>query len=199
MMILTLLLVSWTTNDPTWSKEVSVMHGRKAVVRYQSRIEDSFLIVKATHEQGWHTYAMDNEARALAALQGKMSLGIEKGIEIKVEGGWELVGSWLQTKPTDLSKPELRWFTYGFDQTAFFAARVKKIRSDPILVHIRGQACSGETCCNVDITIKPADINQPGEGQSQPNEWTQQGMTLQGILKDLVPVRTDGAPTPSGD
>ena len=109
MMTLALLLVALTTHDSMQSNEVVVRHGSDAVVRYRARIEEDFLIITATHEKGWHTYAMDNELRALTALQGKPSLGIEQGIDIQVGEGLELSGPWLQTKPRDLSKPELSW------------------------------------------------------------------------------------------
>ena len=185
MMILALLVVAWTTNDSMRSSEVAVMHGSDAVVRYQARIEEHYLIITAIHKKSWHTYAMDNEFRALDALQGKQSLGIEKGIEIRVEDGLELDGSWLQTKPRDFSKPKLRWFSYGFDQTALFACRVKEVTADQVSLRLKGQACSDETCCNVDITLKLQAANDPIDKQTQ-------AITLQvkSILKDLVPVET---------
>ena len=76
-----------------------VRQGVDPVVRFQARFEGDYLIVRATHTNGWHTYAMDNELRAATALKGKKSLGIEQGIDVKVESGLELDDRWLQTEP----------------------------------------------------------------------------------------------------
>lgn len=189
MMILACLMIAVATADPTWSDEAAVRHGNDAVVRYQARIEDNYLIVKATHQKGWHTYAMDNEARALAALKGKMSLGIEKGIEITAENGLELEDSWLQSKPIDLSKPELRWFTYGFDQTAFFACPVKKLTSEDVTLRIKGQACSGETCCNVNVLLKLSALKSSIDTSAQAN-----ALPPNRLVKDLVPIQKQDDP-----
>ena len=184
MMTLALLAVMWTANDPTWSNEVAVLHGHEAVVRYQARMQDGYVFVKATHNKGWHTFAMDNELRALHALQGKPSLGIEQGIEIRVEGGLKLDGPWLQTKPKDFSKPEIRWFSYGFEQTALFACRVKEVTANDVTLRIRGQACSGETCCRVDIALTLQGVDRPVGTQ------TPQGLSMKTMFEGLVPVET---------
>ena len=39
---------------------------------YRARVEGDWLVVEATHEPGWHTYAMDNVVRA-REKSGKMS------------------------------------------------------------------------------------------------------------------------------
>lgn len=160
-----------TGDEPTWSKETIVRHGKAQVVSFQTRLDGDYLLVKAVHRDGWHTYAMDNALRAAKALQGKSSLGIEQGIEISVEGGLELEGTWRQTEPKDLSQPEIRWFTYGFDHTVFFARRARLIAPTPITVHIQGQACDGETCCQVDVELKlPAAIPSSAASSQGPSE-----------------------------
>lgn len=185
IVLLAILPVAQIDDDPAWSKEVVVRHGVERVVRYQARIAGEYLIVKAIHRDGWHTYAMDNELRAADALQGKTSLGIEQGTEVQVERGLELDGVWLQTEPQDLSKPELRWFTYGFDQTSLFACRVKNVNSGDVALRIRGQACSGETCCQVDVELKLLAVNPPSIAPT-PSQAEQ----LQTLLKGLVPIKT---------
>ena len=133
-LLISLLPVASSNIDSAWSKEAIVRQGIDPVVRFQARFERGYLIVRATHANGWHTYAMDNALRANTALKGKKSLGIEQGIEIQVESGLELGDVWLQTEPRDFSKPELRWFTYGFDQTALFVCRVKRITADQVIL-----------------------------------------------------------------
>ena len=58
---------------------------------------------------------MDNRIRAEEKLAGKKSLGIDHPTEIKVSGGLEVEGPWHQTNPKDFSRPELRWFSWGFE------------------------------------------------------------------------------------
>jgi hypothetical protein len=191
-MIIALLIsfvpVAWSNNDAAWSQEVAVRQGIDPVVRFQARLERDYLIVKATHTTGWHTYAMDNELRAAAALKGKKSLGIEQGIDIRTESGLELEGRWLQTEPRDFSKPELRWFTYGFDQTALFVCRVKKVTSDQVVLRIRGQTCSGDTCCQIDVALQLQAANQAVDQPTQ-----SQADQVTAMLKSLVPVMTADA------
>ena len=190
MMVFVTLLAATVVYPSMASSEVAVRHGRETVVRYQARIEDEYLIVTAVHEKGWHTYAMDNQQRAREALQGKKSLGIDKGIEIEVLQGVELDGTWLQTKPIDLSKPELRWFTFGFERTSFFACHVKKLTTDTARLRIRGQACDGETCCNVDVVLALKSVAKSSALQTQFSS-----MPATKLVKDLVPVEAAEAPT----
>ncbi len=184
-LLCSLLFVALSNDESAWSKEVIVRQGQDPVVRFQARLEHDYLIVKATHIGGWHTYAMDNELRAATALKGKKSLGIEQALEVRVESGLELDGLWLQTEPSDFSKPELRWYTYGFDQTALFACRVKKVTSDQAILRVRGQACSGDTCCQVDVVLKIQATNHRDDTPTQ-----LQTDQFKAMLKRLVPVMT---------
>lgn len=183
LLLLVLLPIELTAGEGEWSKPVVVRNGFEPAVRFQARLEGDYIIVRAIHEPDWHTYAMDNARRADEALQGKKSLGIEQGIEIKVERGLELKDRWLQTVPDDFSKPELRWYTYGFERVALFARRVKKVTDDQAVLHIRGQACRGETCCRIDVTLKlPTAIQADDSKQGGADR-------IQSMLKGLVPVK----------
>jgi hypothetical protein len=102
----------------------------------------------------------------------------------------ETDGSWLQTKPIDLSKPELRWFTFGFERTSFFACPIKTLSTDSAELRIRGQACNGETCCNVDVTLA-LQIEADDAGRRAPFG----GVPTNQLVKDLV--RVESAETPS--
>jgi hypothetical protein len=180
--LLALVLTVSTADEPAWSTAAVVRQGSQPVVRFQARIDGDYLFVRATHEKEWHTYAMDNEARGLKTLQGRTSLGIEQGVAIGVKSGLEMDAPWLQTRPRDLSKPELRWYTYGFDQTAIFACRIKTVTSAPVVVRVRGQACSGESCRNIDVVL------ELGECRVSDEQTPQQAERVKTMLQDLVPV-----------
>jgi hypothetical protein len=183
VLLFALLPNGFADDEAGWSKAVVVTSGFEPVVRFQARWEQDYIIVRAMHEPGWHTYAMDNELRSREALKGKKSLGIEQGVAIKVESGLELDNRWRQTAPSDYSKPKLRWFTYGFDRVALFACRVKKVNAGPVMLRIRGQACSGETCCQVDVTLTLPAASQPAEStQSREKQ-------VKAMLKGLVSVK----------
>lgn len=181
-LVIVLVSAALTSDEPAWSKAAVVRDGSKGVVRFQARIDFDYLVVRATHEKEWHTYAMDNQARGTKALQGKKSLGIEQGIKIKVKSGLVLDDHWLQSRPRDLSKPELRWYTYGFDHTAVFACRIKTVTAEPIIVQIRGQACSGESCRTIDAVLEIEE--RPVVDEQSPKQAKRLGT----MLKDLVPV-----------
>ena len=136
-----------------WSNPVEVRHDVQKCVSYRARMSGDFLVVQATHEPGWHTFAMDNKLRAQEKLAGKRSLGIDSPTEIAFAEGLELNGPWYQSVPRDFSKPELRWYSWGFEGQALFVAKVKRIGEVPTNLAVRGQACSDAICKNIDLTI----------------------------------------------
>src|SRR5258708_2376999 len=102
----------------------AVYHDDKLVLSYRAAWIGDYVVVRARIEPAWHTFCMDNKRRQLEKLAGKASLGIEKSTEIKVEGA-EVTGPWFQSPPKDLSKPEIQWFTFGFEEQAEFAAKLR--------------------------------------------------------------------------
>ena len=96
---------------------------------------------------------MDNKLRAQEKLAGKRSLGIDSPTEIVFAEGLELDGPWYQSVPKDLSKPELRWYSWGFEGQALFVAKVRRVGAGLASIAVRGQACSDTTCKNIDLTI----------------------------------------------
>ena len=68
----------------------------------------------------------------------------------------------MQTEPKDFSKPELRWFSWGFDDEALFVAKARNSNANPVELTIKGQACSGSICKNVAVTV-PLDRAAGGE------------------------------------
>ena len=122
--------------------------GENLAVSYAARVEGDWLIVDAWHEPGWHTYAMDNVQRA-REVTGKARPDTELPTVITPSPGIELAPSWRQTAPTELSQPELRWYTWGFADRSFFAARV--LSADPGgWVQVDAQACTDRLCAMVD-------------------------------------------------
>jgi DsbC/DsbD-like thiol-disulfide interchange protein len=159
-----------------WTNPVEVHHDDQVAVSYQARVDGPYLVIRATLQPGWHTFAMDNKVRADEKLAGKKSLGIDHPTEIAVKGGLATEGGWLQTPPKDFSKPELRWFSWGFERQALFAAKVKRTAGAPAKITLRGQACTETTCKNIDVELTvPA-----GKIDAAPVELD---------LKTLVPVR----------
>jgi hypothetical protein len=149
-----------------WSDAVEVRHDENLCVSYQARLDGPYLVVRATLGSGWHTFAMDNKTRAEKALGGKRSLGIDHPTEVVLSGGLETVGPWYQTPPKDFSKPELRWFSWGFEQQALFVTKVR--RTGPGRLSIRGQACTESTCKNIDVGM-PAPAGDKDSDLSEIN------------------------------
>lgn len=136
-----------------WSTPVDVLHELKPCVTYKARWDGDFLVIDATLQPGWHTFTIDNERRAAEKLAGKPSLGIDQPTQVKLGDGMELIGSWYQSPPKDFSKPALRWFSWGFENHAIFAVKVRGPGSGPAQIGIRGQACTETTCKNIDVSV----------------------------------------------
>lgn len=134
-----------------WSAPVEVRHEDNLCISYQARMDGPLLVVKATLGAGWHTFAMDNQKRAEERLAGKPALSMDRNSEITALSGIEIAGPWYQSAPKDFSRPQLRWFSWGFDKEALFA--VKATVSGAARVRLRGQACTETICKNVDVTI----------------------------------------------
>ena len=159
-----------------WSKPVEVRHDENLCVSYQARLDGPYLVVRATVEPGWHTFAMDNKQRAEEKLAGKQSLGIDRPTEIVLTEGLDVVGPWYQSPPKDFSRPELRWFSWGFERQAVFVAKIRRSGAGPARIAIRGQACTETTCKNIDVAMP----FPPASTDTSPSEIN---------LKNLVQVR----------
>ena len=136
-----------------WSAPAHVLHELQPCVTYRARLDGEFLVIQAAIQPGWHTFAIDNERRAAEKLAGKPSLGIDQPTQIKTQNGLETTGTWYQTPPRDFSKPELRWYSWGFEQQATFVTKVRRTGSGPSQIEIRGQACTDKTCKNIDVSL----------------------------------------------
>lgn len=159
-----------------WSAPGEVRHDEKVVMTYRAKWDGDHLIVRAGIEPNWHTFVMDNKVRQQEKLKGKPSLGIEKSTEIAVEG-LTLDGQWLQSTPKDFSKPELRWYSWGFEREAIFAAKAKPAGKGPANVIVTGQACAAEICKNIELTLS-VPLTKAGAAKSDVD------------LKALTPVRS---------
>lgn len=138
---------------PVAGQHVEVRHEETLCLTYQARLDGSYLVIRAAIEPGWHTFAMDNKRRAEEKLAGKPSLGIDHPTEFTVTGGLETVAPWYQTPPKDFSRPELRWFSWGFERQAVFAIKIRRKSPAPARIAVRGQACTDTTCKNIDVEI----------------------------------------------
>ena len=164
-------------NASGWTEPVEVRQEENLCLTYQAKLEGSLLIVRAAIEPGWHTFAMDIKKRADEKLAGKASLGIERGTEFQLSGGLATVGPWYQSAPKDFSKPEIRYFSWGYEQQAIFAAKVRRTGAGPVRIAIRGQACTNTTCKNIDAAISLPLDSLKAEAEPEIN------------LKNLVQVR----------
>ena len=123
------------------------------LVTCRSMLAGEFLVVELEPAEGWHVYAMDNEARAKQALAGKMSLGVEQNTEVIVTGGLQPIGGWYQSDPLDFSQPELRWYSYGFDERSLLATKVRRGEEPWAKVTVRAQACDSTSCVAVEAEM----------------------------------------------
>ena len=147
------LAIASISQAAEWTAPVHVLHEFKPCVTYRAKLDGEYLVVQATIQPGWHSFAIDNERRAAEKLAGKSSLGIDQPTILKVQNGLEVAGPWHQTPPRDFSKPELRWYSWGFEQQATFASKVRHTGAGPVEIDIRGQACSDKTCKNIDVSL----------------------------------------------
>ena len=133
-------------------------------VTYRARIEGEWLVVEASHEPGWHTYSMDNVVRA-REKSGKKRPETELPTVVTPRGGLTIRGEWRQSPPVDLSTPEIRWYTWGFEGRSFFAARIDET-AEPASIQIDAQACTDSQCAMVEALEVPVDSSETGSSWS---------------------------------
>lgn len=136
-------------DEIAWSAPVEVKRGDETVVTYRAALVGDVLVVEALHATDWHTYAMDNVIRAREKT-GSQTPATELPTRIEVGGGVELAGPWHQTAPKDLSDASIQWYTWGFDGTARFAAKVHKRGGGPAEVVVHAQSCNATSCAMVE-------------------------------------------------
>lgn len=150
-----------------WSEPQEVRMRRDHVLTYRAMLSGNTLIIEAVHEDGWHSYAMDNIIRAREA-SGKEKPDCELPTRIEVSGALSIAGSWHQSDPSDLSNTDIKWYTYGFEGVAYFAATVKRGEGDDAIIQIDAQACNDSKCSMVDgleltlpMTDQEDDVKAP--------------------------------------
>jgi len=136
-----------------WTAPVEVRHDETLCLSYQAKLDGEFLVVRVNVQPGWHTFAMDNKQRAEEKLAGKRSLSNDLPTSFTLSGGLEAMAPWYQSSPKDFSKPELRWFSWGFDQPALFVTRIRKSGAGPAQIGVRAQACTDAICKNIDVAL----------------------------------------------
>ncbi len=155
-----LLLAALTASAAGWSEPADVMIETELCVSYRAKVDGDYLVVEARPGKGWHVYSMDNELRAEEALKGQMSLGVDGPTQVTLTGGLQTAGGWLQSEPHDYSKPAMRWYTWGYEDSALFAVKVKG--QGPTTLRIRGQACDETRCKNIDETLELPEAKAGG-------------------------------------
>jgi len=155
MTLPSLALMMFAAVAADWSAPVHVLHEMQPCVTYRAKLDGEHLAVRAEIQPGWHTFSIDNEKRAAVKLAGKASQGIDQPTRITLKSGLELAdGDWYQNAPKDFSKPELRWYSWGFEQQVVFVAKVKRTSGPAAAeIGIRGQACTDKTCKNIDVSL----------------------------------------------
>ena len=179
MRILSLVLFASLSLDAAseWSQPAEVRHDDKLVLTYQAKLEGDHLVVRAIIEPGWHTFVMDNKRRELEKLAGKSSLGTEKDTQVNAAKNLAIIGLWLQAQPKDLSQPEIRHFTWGYEKEAVFAAKARRTGTGPAEVEVTGQACAADICKNIEVTL----ALPPGRAKAASSDSN---------LKGLIPVKS---------
>lgn len=160
-----------------WTQPVEVRSQETLCISYQARLDGPFLVIRAKIEPGWHTFAMDNKQRAEEKLAGKRALSVDRATEIDLSGSLATVPPWYQSQPKDFSRPQLRWFSWGFEREAMFVTSIQRSGTGPAQIAIHGQACTEAVCKNIDAAISLPD-NKPGTDAKQPEV----------DLKSLTPV-----------
>ncbi|MGJ8672180.1 Trx7/PDZ domain-containing (seleno)protein [Rubritalea sp.] len=168
-------LITPNQSNTNWSATEAIRKGNEIAVEYRATITNKHLIIEAKHHKGWHTYALNNPQLAIK-LKGKVGdqdlpTAITLPSNIKPSQGW------LQSPPNDYSKPEIHWYTWGFEGTSYFAIALDEMPKQAIEVGIRSQACTSESCAGTfDMTLKVP-----------PPSSTEENLTMQNILYSLVP------------
>ncbi len=121
VLIATVLLDVGPAFAADWSEPLTIMRRRQGtVISYRAKVDSGYLVVEAAHGKGWHTYSMDNLQRAQKKT-GEEKPDTELPTRIEVSGGLKVTGRWIQSTPKDLSMTEIKWYTWGFDNTTYFA------------------------------------------------------------------------------
>lgn len=154
-----------------WSEPLTIMRRRQGtIISYRAKVDSGYLVIEATHGKGWHTYSMDNLQRAQKKT-GKEKPDTELPTRIEVAGGLKVTGKWVQSTPKDLSMTEIKWYTWGFEDTAYFAVPVEKIGAEDVTVTVSAQACNASSCNMVDgqtITIAASEISSETPAEHPP-------------------------------
>jgi hypothetical protein len=154
-----------------WSDPLTVTRRRQGtIVAYRARLDSGYLLIEVKHGEGWHTYAMDNIERARKKT-GKEKPETELPTEINITGGLKTIGPWYQTVPKDLSMTDIKWYTWGFENTAHFAVKVDLIDGPTATITISAQACNATSCSMVDaqtITLNLPESLPPTSPRTPP-------------------------------
>lgn len=158
-----------------WSTPAYLTSGNEKAVAYSAAVANGYLLVQAKHFADWHSFTMDNPQRSIGKLGEKGNQELPTGIVVDQE----TEGAWLQTGPTDFSKPDIRWYTWGFQGVSYFAVKL----SDPgkqVNLKVSAQACRADICAGaVDLEL---EVPATSAGEMNPA-----AAKLIGSLKPVLP------------
>jgi hypothetical protein len=137
-----------------WTPQAAVVQDSKPLISYRARLAGNTLALEATLAPGWHTFSLDNAGRVAQKLAGKKPLSQDIPTEIAVSGGLAADGPWHQSSPKDFSRPQLRWYSWGYDEQAEFAVKARRTGAGPARIAVRGQVCDASSCRRVDLHLQ---------------------------------------------
>lgn len=156
MRVLLCLMMAGLCSGQQWSKPVEVIAADEICATYDAHLAANVLTVRLRLAKGWHSFAMDNTIRANEKLAGKKALSFDRPTSVAASGGWEIAGPWKQSAVKDFSKPELRVFSWGFEEEALFQVPMKASSGGAAHLEIKAQACTETICRNIDVKLDVA-------------------------------------------
>ncbi|MCG8600862.1 MAG: thioredoxin family protein [Verrucomicrobiales bacterium] len=166
-----------------WSASQYVTKGKEKILRYRAAVTDGHLLIEARHEPGWHSYALDNGIRS-ERVSGRTDGSHELPTSIKLSESVQTIGPWIQTEPNDYSKPDIRWYTYGFEGTSYFAVPLEpgELKTTGNMeISITSQVCDSTSCAGT-FELKLSVPVPPNESKT---------LFTRRIIEQLSPVLTD--------
>lgn len=160
-----------------WSKPISIESGRKKVVTYRATLVNGHLLIQVRHRPGWSTFSMDNEARMIG-ISGKKG---EQELPTKITLDPVIEGEWLQSDPVNFSRPDIKWYSWGFQGVSYFAKKLAGPLKQDLVITINAQGCDKitQTCAG----------NQPLSFTVFKDLQGQNNVIAESVISTLVPLQ----------
>ncbi|MFD2158547.1 Trx7/PDZ domain-containing (seleno)protein [Rubritalea tangerina] len=169
-------LIAPDQSEVHWSQPESITKGKQVAASYRACIANQHLIIEVKHQPSWHTYAMDNPARAIATRGFVVDQDLPTTIHLP--NSLNTSGPWLQSPPHNYSNPSINWLTWGFEGTSYFAIKLLSTPQADTQIRISSQACNKDSCAAANALA----LKVP------PPNATQTNLMISLILESLIPV-----------